>query len=81
MNNRLAKILMAGASPLFVLMMSGPAFAQSTATQAVEDIESVTVTGQHEITGIMKPITVPKERSTISQDFINTQPASRCSTC
>ena len=75
MNKRLAKILMTGASPAFVLMLSGPGFAQSTGTQAVEGIESVTVTGQHEITGIMKPITVPKERSIISQDFINTQPA------
>src|SRR5476649_1274984 len=75
MNKRLVKILMAGVSPAFVLMLGGPAFAQSTGTQAVEGIESVTVTGEHEITGIMKPITVPKERSTIDQDFINTQPA------
>src|SRR5476649_436991 len=75
MNKRLVKILMAGVSPVFVLMLGGPALAQSTATQAVEGIESVTVTGEHEISGIMKPITVPKERSTISQDFINTQPA------
>lgn len=75
MNKRLVKILMAGVSPAFVLVLGGPAFAQSTGTQAVEGIESVTVTGEHEITGIMKPITVPKERSTISQDFINTQPA------
>jgi iron complex outermembrane recepter protein len=75
MNKRLVKILMVGVSPVFVLMLGGPAFAQSTGTQAVEGIESVTVTGEHEITGIMKPITVPKERSTISQDFINTQPA------
>jgi iron complex outermembrane receptor protein len=71
---KLAKILMAGASPLFVLM-SGPVFAQSTGTQAVEDIESVVVTGTYQVTGIMKPITVPKERSTITQDFINSQPA------
>ena len=41
----------------------------------MENIESVTVTGMAEISGIMKPITVPKERSTITQDFINTQPA------
>src|SRR5689334_15102634 len=76
MNMRLAKCLMVGASPLMVLMMSGPALAQSTGTQAVEDIESVTVTGQvYSGGGIMKPISVPKERSTITQDFINTQPA------
>jgi iron complex outermembrane receptor protein len=59
-----------------VLMMPASAFAQSTGTQALEDIESITVTGQAEGgAGIMKPITVPKERSTISQAFINTQPA------
>lgn len=76
MNKRLAKCLMAGASPLTVLMMSGPGFAQSTGTQAVEGIESITVTGEvYSGGGIMKPITVPKERSTITQDFINTQPA------
>lgn len=75
MSKRLVKILMAGVSPAFVLILSGPVLAQSTGTQAVEGIESVTVTGEHEITGIMKPITVPKERSTIDQDFINTQPA------
>ena len=76
MNKRLAKCLMAGASPLMVLMMSGPGFAQSTGTQAVEGIESVTVIGEvYSGGGIMKPITVPKERSTITQDFINTQPA------
>jgi hypothetical protein len=77
MNARLTKkILMAGASPVLMLMMTGGAFAQSTGTQALEDIEAVTVTGQAQgITGIMKPITVAKERSTITQDFINTQPA------
>jgi iron complex outermembrane receptor protein len=76
MNMRLMKVLMAGASPLVVMTMAGAAFAQSTGTQAVEGIESVTVTGQYESgVGIMKPITVPKERSTITQEFINTQPA------
>jgi len=69
------KFLMLGASPLFLLVLAGPAFAQSTGTQVLEGVESVTVTGQHEGTGIMKPITVPKERSTITQDFIDTQPA------
>src|SRR5216110_1050675 len=75
MNGRLAKTLMAGASSLLALMISGPVFAQSTATQAVEGIQSVTVSAQYEVSGIMKPITVPKERSTITLDFINTQPA------
>src|SRR6185503_8763693 len=75
MRTTLTKILMAGASPVLVLMMAGTAYAQSTGTQAVENIESVTVTGLADISGIMKPISVPKERSTITQDFINTQPA------
>src|SRR5215469_13426295 len=75
MDRQLIKILITGVSPAFVLMMAGSAFAQSTGTQAVEGIESVTVTAETEISGIMKPITVPKERSTITQDFINTQPA------
>jgi len=76
MKMRAAKILMAGVSPLFLLAMTGPVLAQSTATQAMESsIESVTVTGESQMSGIMKPITVPKERSTITQDFIDKQPA------
>lgn len=67
MKLRAAKILMTGVSPLFLLLTMGPVLAQSTATQAVESsVESVTVTGEKQITGIMKPITVPKERSTIT---------------
>lgn len=73
MTIRLTRLL--GASSVLALAMSGAAFAQSTGTQAVEDIETVTVTAQYQVSGIMKPITVPKERSTITQDFINTQPA------
>ena len=72
---KLTKFLMTGVCPVVVLMAAQAAHAQSTGTQAVENIESVTVTGMAEISGIMKPITVPKERSTITQDFINTQPA------
>jgi len=72
MTMRLAKILMAGASPVLLLVMGGAAFAQSTGTQAVEQIETVTVSAEYQGAGIMKPITVPKERSTITQDFINT---------
>jgi iron complex outermembrane receptor protein len=75
MNKRLVNILLAGVSPLFVVAAAGPVLAQSTGTQAVENIETVTITAEQSITGIMKPITVPKERSTITQDFINTQPA------
>ena len=72
---KLTKFLMTGVCPVVVLMAAQAAHAQSTGTQAVENIESVTVTGMAEISGLMKPITVPKERSTITQDFINTQPA------
>jgi iron complex outermembrane receptor protein len=76
MKIRLTKILMVGVSPAVLLLTAGPALAQSTATQALESsVESVTVTGEYLITGIMKPITVPKERSTITQDFINSQQA------
>ncbi|HWY66466.1 MAG TPA: hypothetical protein VNX61_14735, partial [Rhizomicrobium sp.] len=73
MTMRLTKFLMT--SSVLALTVSGPAFAQSTATQAVEEIETVTVSAEYQVSGIMKPITVPKERSTITQDFINTQPA------
>ena len=73
MTMRLTKLL--GASSVLALAIGGQAYAQSTGTQAVEEIETVTVTAQFQVSGIMKPITVPKERSTITQDFINTQPA------
>ena len=72
MKLRAAKILMAGVSPLFLLAMTGPVLAQSTATQQLETIESVTVTGQSEnFGGVMAPITVAKERSTIGQEYID----------
>jgi len=73
---KLAKFLMAGASPLMLLLAAVPAQAQSTGTQAVE---TVTVTGDGYGagggSGIMVPVTVPKQRATIDQSFINTQPA------
>jgi iron complex outermembrane receptor protein len=75
MKMRRTKFLMTGASSVLALTMAGPVFAQSTGTQAVENIETVTVTAEYQGSGIMKPITVPKERSTITQDFITTQPA------
>jgi hypothetical protein len=68
--------LLTGASPLvLMLVQSLPAAAQSTGTQALESIETVTVTGINTSIGMMQPITVPKERSSINQDFINTQMA------
>ena len=75
MTNRFAKFLMMGASPL-MLAIAQPAYAQSTATQQLEAIESVTVTGQGmDFGGIMAPVTVAKERTTIGQDYIKTQAA------
>jgi iron complex outermembrane receptor protein len=75
MTNRFAKFLMLGASPV-MLAIAQPAFAQSTATQQLEAIESVTVSGQAVGTGgIMAPVTVAKERTTIGQDYIKTQAA------
>ncbi|HYS44997.1 MAG TPA: TonB-dependent receptor, partial [Rhizomicrobium sp.] len=74
MKNTFQKFLMASASFAFVspLVMATPSLAQSTATQ---QIESVTVSANASGTGVMVPIIVPKERATIDQDFINTQPA------
>ena len=74
MKNTFQKFLMASASFAFVspLVMATPSFAQSTATQQVESIESVTVTGLSANNGgIMAPVMVAKERSTIGQDYID----------
>ncbi len=70
------KILLVGASPAILLIAQvWPALAQSTATQQIESIEAVVVTGTQFNYGIMAPISVPKERSTVTQEFINTQMA------
>ena len=76
MKSSFHKILMLGASPVVLFIAQAlPAAAQSTGTQALEGIETVTVTGIQQNAGIMQPIIVPKERSSISQDYINTQMA------
>jgi len=73
MNNRLNKILLAGASPVLLLAGLAAAQAQSTATEA---IETVIATGTSTAaTGIMRPITVPKQRSTIDTRYLETQVA------
>ncbi len=74
MKNTYRKFLLASASFAFVspLVMAAPSFAQSTATQ---QIEAVTVSATATSTGVMVPIVVPKERATIDQDFISSQPA------
>src|ERR1700753_3039076 len=72
MTNRFAKFLMMGASPM-MLAIAQPAFAQSTGSQEIESVVvSANASGPVDV---LKPITVPKERATITQDFINTQPA------
>ena len=74
MINRLHKSLLLGASPALLLIASiVAANAQSTATEAIETIQS---TGMNTgFSGIMKPIEVAKERSTITQDYLVTQVA------
>lgn len=74
MINRLNKTLLLGASPILLLVASiVSANAQSTATDAIETVLS---TGTNQgFSGIMKPIDVAKERSTITQDFLVTQQA------
>ena len=59
------------------LLVAGAASAQSTATEATE-VETVIVTGQRgqrTIDGAIAAETVAKNRSTITQEFISTQPA------
>ena len=72
MTNRLAKFLMMGASPL-ILTIAQPALAQSTGSQQIESV--VVSANANSPVDVLKPITVPKERATITQDFIDTQPA------
>ncbi|HEX4270045.1 MAG TPA: TonB-dependent receptor plug domain-containing protein, partial [Rhizomicrobium sp.] len=70
MNMRLAKILLAGVSPVFVLMTAGQAFAQSTGTS---DVEQITVSGERfSGNGLMNAAPISKERSVITSDFLNT---------
>ena len=72
MTNRFAKFLMMGASPL-MLAIAAPAYAQSTGSLEIESVVvSANASGPVDV---LKPVTVPKERSTITQDFINTQAA------
>ena len=74
MTKLMTKTLLLGASALaFAPLLAGPALAQSTGTQA---IETVVVTGAlTSSTGLMTPLDIPKERSVIGKEFIDTQPA------
>ncbi len=65
---------MTGVSPLVLMLGTSVALAQSSATQAVED--TVTVSALANASGgIMAQVTVPKQRSIITQEFIDKQPA------
>lgn len=74
MTNRLNKVLLASASPALMLLASVViANAQSTATS---EMETVVSTGMNSaVNGIMRPITVPKQRSTIDTNYLVTQTA------
>ncbi len=68
-------MLGASAAALGLVLQQG-AQAQSTGTQALESVETINVSANSGVGGgVMKPIEVPKERATISQEFINTQTA------
>ncbi|HVW72089.1 MAG TPA: TonB-dependent receptor [Rhizomicrobium sp.] len=70
MKKRLTKILMAGVSPIFVLMTAEQAFAQSTGTT---DVEQIVVSGERSSgNGLMNAAPISKERSVITSDFLNT---------
>lgn len=66
---RLTKLLLIGACPLALCVM--PALAQSTGTEA---LETVIVTGKRAtLSGFSVGETVPKQRSTITSEFLDTQ--------
>ncbi|HJR57683.1 MAG TPA: TonB-dependent receptor plug domain-containing protein, partial [Rhizomicrobium sp.] len=74
MINRLNKFLLAGASPVLMLIAGTVAArAQSTATEEIETV--ISTASRASVNGIMRPITVPKQRSTIDAAYLNTQTA------
>jgi iron complex outermembrane receptor protein len=70
------KLLGYSVSSLALLALtSGVAYGQSTGTQEVEKVEKVTVTGDRRGTnGQIIKEQRPKTRSTVTQDYLNTQP-------
>ena len=67
------KILLAGTSPIVLILAAGPGLAQSTGTQA---IETVTVTARVENSnGLMNAKPVSKEQSVVTSEFLQTQAA------
>ncbi len=74
MRIRLNRILLASASPALMLLASlVPASAQSTATAEFETVVSTAMTSS--VSGIMRPIEVPKQRSIIDSSYLVTQTA------
>src|ERR1700761_3997941 len=74
-NVRLLKSLLLGATTLSIAapLMLSAAYAQSTGTQ---EVETVVVTGARTTTnGLMNAQPISKEQSTITSDFLKTQPA------
>jgi iron complex outermembrane recepter protein len=71
------KLLMTSAVCTAAVAVSVPAFAQSTGTQEVEEqVEKITVTGERGgINGQIIKEQRPKTRSTITQDYVETQPS------
>lgn len=70
------KLLGTSALCAVFIAAAAPAFAQSTGTQEVEEgpVEKVTVTGQRAGGNISKEQR-PKTRSTVTQDYVETQPS------
>ncbi len=70
------KLLGYSVSSLALLALTSVgAYAQSTGTQEVEKVEKVTVTGERRGTsGQIVKEQRPKTRSTVTQDYLNTQP-------
>ncbi|HEY4274417.1 MAG TPA: TonB-dependent receptor plug domain-containing protein, partial [Rhizomicrobium sp.] len=67
------KILLAGASPVVLLVATQGALAQSTGTQ---EIETVTVTAQLDAgNGLMNAKPVAKQQSVVTSEFLETQAA------
>jgi iron complex outermembrane receptor protein len=74
MINRLNRFLLAGASPALMLLAATTAVqAQSTATEAIETVISTGIGSS--VNGIMRPTTIPKQRSTIDSTYLTTQVA------
>jgi iron complex outermembrane recepter protein len=66
------KLLSGAALTALSLSMGGTAYAQSTASQ-MQDEETIVVTGQRQGDGVIVAEQAPKARSTITEEYIETQ--------